>query len=147
MEAGAPANKSNMMKGLIALVVLIALVAIYFVAMSGSAYKVGDNVYGEWASKTWYAGTIDRTCEDGFNVKFSDGGEKCLPEAQLIADEVPSASKLSPGTKVIAKWTGSAYYDAEILSKANDKVKVKYYDNVEYEVSNTEVRLDPRAAK
>lgn len=148
MEAGAPGNqKSNMVKGIIALVVLAALAAIYFIAMSGGGYKLDDKVYGEWASKTWYDGTINRTCDAGFNVKFSDGGEKCLSEAQLIMDKAPSASKVTVGTKVIAKWTGAAYYDADVIAKTDDKVKVKYYDGVEYEISTSEVRLDPRAAK
>lgn len=142
MEAGAPNNKSGMVKGIVALIVLAVLVAVYFIAMGGNGFKVGDKVFGEWASKTWYAGEIDRTCDGGFNVKFTDGGEKCLPEAQLIEDEV---NKVNVGTKVIAKWTGSAYYDAEIISKTDDKVKVKYYDGVEYEVNADEIRVDPRA--
>jgi hypothetical protein len=142
-----PASSSNMVKGIIALVVLAALVVIYFLAMGNKGYSVGDKVFGEWISKTWYAGTIDKTCDAGFSIKFTDGSEKCLSEAQLIKDKEPGASALSVGTKVIAKWTGSAFYDAEIAEKNSDKFKVKYYDGVEYEVSADELRLDPRTAK
>lgn len=148
MEAGNPtSSQSNMVKGIVALVVLAALAGIYFFAMGNKGYSIGDKVFGEWASKTWYAGVINKTCEGGFNVTFTDGGEKCLPESQLVQDKAPSPSKVDAGTKVIAKWTGAAYYDAEVLTKNDDKVKVKYYDGVEYEVMTSEVRLDPRAAK
>lgn len=148
MEAGNPtSSQSNMVKGLVALVVLVVLVGVYFFAMGNKGYAVGDKVFGEWAGKTWYAGMIDKTCEGGFNVTFTDGGQKCLPETQLIKDKAPSASKVDVGTNVIAKWTGAAYYDAEVIAKTDDKVKVKYYDGVEYEVTTNEVRLDPRSAK
>ncbi len=145
MELGSPTTTpSHKTRGIITILILAGLAVLSFFVMNGSGYAVGDKVFGEWASKTWYAGEIDKTCEEGFNVKFKDGGEKCLPASQLIKDKTPSTSKLDIGTKVIAKWTGAAYYDAEVLSKNGEKVKVKYYDTVEYEINTNEVRLDPR---
>ncbi len=113
---------------------------------AANKFAVGDSVYAEWTSKTWYAGSIDKTCDKGFNVKFDDGDQKCVSTNQLVKNAVPSKGKVKVGTKVLAKWTGTPYYDAEVISITNGTYKVKYYDGVEYDVTLNGLRLDPRPA-
>lgn len=136
-----PQPRPLMVKGLFFFFALIALLSIYYF-MTKNTINVGDAVFAEWSTKSWYAGTIDDTCEAGYHVVFTDGGDKCVSEQQIILDR--TQKRVSPGDKVIAQWTGDAYYDAEVVSRIGDNVKVKYYDGVEYEVLSTQVRLDPR---
>ena len=116
-------------------------------AGSASQFAVGDNVYGEWTSQKWYAGTIDKTCDAGFNVKYDDGDESCLAPDQLIHNVAPKKNQVKVGTTVIAKWTGTPFYDATVASIDGDTYKVKYYDGVEYDVTLEGLRLDPNPGK
>ncbi len=112
-------------------------------ASSVAPLAVGDNVFAEWTSQKWYSGTIDKTCDLGFNVAFDESGEKCVAPDQIIRNVVPKEGKVKVGTKVIAKWTGTPYYDAEVTSISDDVYTVTYYDGAKYDVSLSELRLDP----
>lgn len=109
-----------------------------------SGFKVGDSVYAEWVPKTWYAGTIDGTCDKGYHVSFDDGDDKCVSENQLVQNDIPAKSKISVGTNVLAKWTGTPFYDATVIEIDGDTYKVQYYDGVKYDVGLSGLRLDPR---
>lgn len=109
-----------------------------------SDFAVGNSVLALWTTQTWYQATIDSVCESGFNVTYYDGTKKCLAKSDLIKDKIPSASSLTVGTKVIAQWTGTAYYDAEIIKITGQNYTVRYYDNVEKDLLANQMRLDPR---
>jgi len=109
-----------------------------------AAFSAGDHVFAVWTSKTWYQATVDGACATGFNVTYYDNAKKCVAESDLIKDQVPSSASLKVGTKVIAQWTGTAYYDAEIIKVTGQTYSVRYYDNIEKDLSVSQLRLDPR---
>jgi hypothetical protein len=122
--------------------VATALVLVGAGCGAASNFAVGDDVYSEWTSKSWYTASVTKTCDKGWEVKYDDGSTKCNSEAELIMDKAPKKAKV--GDKVIAKWTGSAYYDATVDSINEDVYTVKYYDGVTYDVAANELRFDPR---
>ena len=105
---------------------------------------VGSKVFAEWKDKTWYHGTVNNTCEQGFNILFDDGNQKCVSQDQVFFDKSPNVEDVKVGTKVIAKWTGIAYYDAEVIKIIGDKYTVRYYDGMERDVTLSEMVLDTR---
>lgn len=114
---------------------------------SASKLAIGNNVYGEWTSQKWYSGTITETCDNGFTVAYDEGDQSCLAPDQIIHNKIPKKSQAKVGTKVIAKWTGTPYYDAEIVKIEGSTYTVKYYDGVQYDVTLEQLRLDPNPGK
>ncbi len=109
-----------------------------------SGLSAGDQVYAEWVPKTWYTASVTGTCDAGYQVEYDDGTKKCHGAVQLIKDKPASRGDVQVGTKVIAKWTGTPYYDAEVIEISDGTYKVQYYDGVKYDVSLQQMRLDPR---
>ena len=105
---------------------------------------VGSKVFAEWQDKTWYHGSVTATCDAGFNVLFDDGDQKCVSENQIFLANVPTSDQVKVGTKVIAKWSGIAYYDAEVIKMSGDNYTVKYYDKMERDVPLSDLVLDNR---
>jgi len=104
----------------------------------------GSKVFAQWKDQTWYHGTINNICDQGFNVIFDDGNQKCVGEGQVFFDKSPKEDQLKVGSKVIAKWTGTAYYDAEVIKMNGANYTVRYYDKMERDVSLSELILDIR---
>jgi hypothetical protein len=136
-------NKKTII-GIIIAALIIATVLLYVFIIKNLGFSAGDKVYAEWSPKTWYAGTIEKTCDKGFYIKYDDGSEKCMAENELLSNKIPSSSQIKLNSKVIAKWLGTPYYDAVVTEINEEKYKVKYYDGVEYEVPLNELRLDTR---
>lgn len=107
-------------------------------------FVVGDSVLALWSKQSWYQATIDSVCEGGFGVVYYDGIKKCLTRNELIKDKVSDVSSIIVGTKVIAQWTGTAYYDAEIIKVTGQTFTVRYYDNIEKDLLLNQMRLDTR---
>ncbi len=105
---------------------------------------VGDNVYAEWSPKTWYSGTVDGTCDRGLHVTYYDGFEKCHSDTEMLPDTNPSTADVAVGTKVVARYTEDAFYDAEVISVDGSEYTVRYYDDIEYTVGLDQMLLDPR---
>ncbi|MFA7244744.1 MAG: hypothetical protein WC070_01020 [Candidatus Magasanikbacteria bacterium] len=114
------------------------------VEVEDTSLKVGSAVFAEWKDKTWYKGTINATCEGGFDVLFLDNTNKCVTELQILRDKLPNIADLQVGSKVIAKWTANAYYDAEIIKVNPNNFTVRYYDKLERDVVLDEIILDNR---
>lgn len=114
------------------------------VEVEDNSLKVGSAVFAEWKDKTWYRGTINATCENGFDVLFLDNTSKCVTELQILRDKLPNTADLQVGSKVIAKWTANAYYDAEIIKVNPNNFTVRYYDKLERDVIIEELILDTR---
>lgn len=109
-----------------------------------AAFEVGDQVFAEWTPNNWFLGEIEGTCEEGFNVAYDDGNEKCHAEDEIILDEVPEASEIEVGSAVIADWSGAQYYNAEVTAIEGEMYSLKYYDNFTKDVKIDDLRLDPR---
>jgi len=105
---------------------------------------VGSKVFAEWKENTWYEGSIDNTCENGFNIYFVDNTTKCVTTSEILKNKILKAEEVKVGTKVIAKWTAKAYYDAEVIKVNGDKYTVRYYDKMERDVTLDEMILDTR---
>jgi len=105
---------------------------------------IGSTVFAEWKDKTWYHGTVNNTCEQGFSILFDDGNQKCVSQNQIFFDKSPNVEDIKVGTKVIAKWTAIAYYDAEVIKISGDYYTVRYYDKMERDVQLSELVLDMR---
>lgn len=122
---------------------IIAICALALVSLGVSYSKAphkGDIVLGEWVPNTWYSGQIGGSCEDeNVLVLFSDGDQKCLPENSIIKDK--KIKKVKKDDKVIAKWIGEAYYNATVIEKVGDDIyKIRYYDDIEYDVNIENIR-------
>lgn len=128
------------------LVILIAGAAYFFFSKKTETFKVGDKVFAEWAPKAWYSGKIDKTCDKGFHVVYSEGDERCLDENKLIIDNVPKKDVMKVGTKVIAQWAAKGpYYDATITEVKNDTYTITYTsDKTTGTKTLEELRLDER---
>ncbi|OGH83645.1 MAG: hypothetical protein A2488_01100 [Candidatus Magasanikbacteria bacterium RIFOXYC12_FULL_32_21b] len=107
---------------------------------------IGSKVFAEWKENTWYEGSIDNTCENGFNIYFVDNTTKCASTSEILKNKMLKVEEIKVGTKVIAKWTTKAYYDAEVIKITGDRYTVRYYDKMERDVTLDEMILDTRTA-
>lgn len=126
------------MKKILSLGVLSALL---LVACS-SAFKTGDTVWAEWTPDSWWHGTVESSCDKdgktGWQVTFDDGDEGCYVAGEILHDDVP-ASALAAGDMVLAYWTDTHYYAAEIVEVMEDTYKVKFTDGSEKTVDMDKV--------
>ncbi|MFA7277826.1 MAG: hypothetical protein WC101_02445, partial [Candidatus Gracilibacteria bacterium] len=113
---------------LIAVIILALLVtaATYLFFERKGGFSVGDQVYGEWTTKVWYPGKINKTCEKGFNILYNDGDEKCLSKEELITDAAPENNVIKIGSKVIAQYMSGPFYEATVVGVQGDRCQVAY---------------------
>jgi len=122
-------------------IALGALSALFLVACA-SAFKTGDTVWAAWSTDSWWHGSVDESCEKdakkGWHVTFDDGDQGCYVAGEIFHDVAPTAP-LAVGAQVLAFWTDTHYYSAEILEVTEAGYKVKFTDGVEKEVALDQV--------
>lgn len=91
-------------------------------AVSGgekAALGAGSAVVAEWGGNgNWYEGKINKACDGGFEVAWSDGSEaSCIPAASVVADVAVSASDVQVGKAVLARQEGAQnYYSGKVTA-------------------------------
>lgn len=118
-------HSGSMLIAVVILALLIAAAAYLFFERRGG-FSVGDQVYGEWTTKVWYPGKINKTCEKGFNIIYNDGDEKCLSKEELIMDTIPGSAEIKAGNKVIAQYMNGPFYEATVIGIHEDRCQVAY---------------------
>lgn len=106
------------------------LAASLFILVAAGCQKelaVGDSVVALWNSSSWWEGTVGATCEGGFSVKWADGSSPtCIAKANVVANKTPAAGSVKVGDVLLAKWAGSAFYDAKITKADGATYSVEY---------------------
>lgn len=103
--------------------------------------STGDAVFAEWTPNGWYHGTVGEPCEKGFTVNFDDGDVKCCEPGQIVADRVPSADGVSPGMKVLAKWSNGKFYPGTVKSLSEGTYLINFDDGDKGSVTIEGLRL------
>ncbi len=106
------------------------LMASMFILVAAGCQKelaVNDSVLALWNATSWWEGTIGATCDGGFSVKWADGSTPtCIVKANVLAKRVPEAGSVKVGDVLLAKWTGSAFYDAKVTKIDGAAYTVEY---------------------
>ena len=116
------------------------------------SFKTGDVVEGKYGD-SWFEVEVLESSESGVKVKWAfDGSESDLTPNDLRqknaenAETAEAAIEVKTGDQVEAQY-GNSWFDAEVLSSEDGKVKVKWgHDGSEEELESSKVRLKAAGA-
>jgi hypothetical protein len=93
----------------------------------------GDAIWAQWKPNAWFHGKVADKCDYGYIVNFDDGDVGCVPKLLMAKDKPMAASRIVPGTRVLAKWSDGNLYPATVSGKPDGgKVKVFFDDRTPF---------------
>ena len=86
----------------------------------------GREVFAAIGPDEWHHGTIMKDCPGGLSVKLDGDVEGCYPREKVILDQVPQASDIKPGVKVLAQFQNGNYLPGVVKSNVQTKYNIAF---------------------